>query len=176
MTCRSVDLTSPPFNVVAGDPSASAGNTTGINAAITTYSGTKARLILPAGDIYVDRAAGNSVHWSIKFPGGVSDLALVGHGMFSTRIVIQGDGGGSDWVGILVDGSSRIELADFGIQMGVVPHPDPGDQNHLIGIYCSAGVTSDIIGHHLFFGQAVVMVSVYWGMPHRSQMFALRTS
>jgi hypothetical protein len=154
MTCCNVDLTSPPFNVAPDDPSAAAVNTTGINTAITTYAGTGARLILPAGDIYVDRAD-TTRHWSIKFAAGVSDLALVGHGMFSTRIIIQGDGGGSDWVGILLDGSSRIELADFGIQMGVVPHPDPGDQNHLIGIYCSAGVTSDIIGHHLYFGQAV---------------------
>jgi hypothetical protein len=153
MTCCSVDLTSPPFNLVAGDPSAGAGNTAGINNAIHAYSGTKARLILPAGDIYVDQA-NITDNWSIRFDG-VSDLALTGHGMFSTRIIVQGGGDGGDWVGIMVDGSSRIELAYFGIQMGVVVHPDPGDQNHLIGIYCSAGTTNDIIGHHLFFGQAV---------------------
>ena len=153
MTCCSVDLTSQPFNVVAGDPSAGAANTAGINNAIAAYSGTRARLILPSGDIHVDQANGTD-NWSIRFYG-VSDLALVGHGMFSTRIIIQGEGDGGDWVGIMVDGSYRIELAYFGIQIGVVVHPDPGDQNHLISIYCSTGTTSDIIGHHLFFGQAV---------------------
>jgi hypothetical protein len=153
MACCSVDLTAPPFNVVAGDPSAGAGNTAGINYAISACSGTKARLVLPAGDIYVDQA-NTTDNWSIIFRE-VSDLALVGHGMFSSRIIIQGEGDGGDWHGIMVDGSSRIELAYFGIQMGVVVHPDPGDQNHLISIYCTTGMTSDIVGHHLFFGQAV---------------------
>jgi hypothetical protein len=152
MTCCNVDLTSPPFNVIADDPSAGAGNTAGINAAITAYSGTRARLILPAGDIFVDRA-NTTDNWSIKFYAGVSDLALVGHGMFSTRIIAQGEGGGHDWHALMVDGASRVELAGFGIQMGVVANPDP--QSHLISIYCSAGVTSDIIGHHVFFGQTV---------------------
>src|SRR5215467_746392 len=153
MTCCSVDLTSPPFNVVPGDPSKGAANTAGINNAINACSGTKARLILPAGDIYVDQA-NTTDNWSIRFYE-VSDLALVGHGMFSTRIIVQGEGDGGDWHGIMVDGSSRIELAYFGIQMGVVVHPDPGDQNHLISVFCTTGVTRDIVGHHLFFGQAV---------------------
>jgi hypothetical protein len=149
-----VDLTAPPFGVVAGDPSAGPGNTAAINSAITTYSGKRARLVLPAGDVYVDQANTNS-NWSIKFPVGVSDLALVGHGMFSTRIVVQGIGDGGTWHGIMVDGASRIELANFGIQMGTVANPDPGDQNHLISLLSLSGLTSDIVGHHLFFGQAI---------------------
>ena len=55
----------------------------------------------------------------------------------------------------MIDGASRIELADFGIQKGTVGHLDPGNQNHLISVYCSAGTTSNIVGHRLFFGQAV---------------------
>jgi hypothetical protein len=154
MTCCDIDLTAPPFGVVAGDQSAGAANTAAINAAITAYSGTRARLLLPAGDIYVDQANGHD-NWSVKFAAGVSDLALAGHGMFASRIVIQGAGDGGEWHGIMVDGASRIEFSDFGIQMGVVGHLDAGDQNHLVSIYCSAGQTSDIVGHRLFFGQAV---------------------
>lgn len=55
----------------------------------------------------------------------------------------------------MVDGASRIELADFGIQMGTVINPDRGGQNHLISILGLTGATSDIVGHHLFFGQAI---------------------
>ena len=154
MTCCDIDLTAPPFGVVASDPSAGAANTAAINAAITTFSGTRARLVLPAGDIFVDQANGHD-NWSVRFAAGVSDLALAGHGMFATRIVIQGTGDGGEWHGIMIDGASRIELTDFGIQMGAVAHPDPGDQNHLVSVYCSAGRTSDIVGHRLFFGQAV---------------------
>ena len=88
MTCCGIDLTAPPFGVAAGDPSAGAANTTAINVAITTYSGTRARLLLPAGDIYVDQANGHD-NWSVKFASGVSDLTLAGHGMFATRIVVQ---------------------------------------------------------------------------------------
>ena len=154
VTCCDVDLTEPPFGVVAGNPAAGSANTTAINSAITTYSGTRARLILPGGDVYVDQANTNE-NWSIKFSARVSDLALVGHGMFSTRIIVQGAGDGGEWHGIMVDGASRIELADFGIQMGTVAHPDPGDQNHLISVLCLNGPTSEIAGHHLFFGQAI---------------------
>lgn len=149
-----VDLTAPPFGVLIGNPEAGLDNTEAINAAITAFSGQRARLVLPAGDVYVDQAATHK-NWSIKFGAGVSDLALVGHGLFSTRIIVDGVGDGGDWHGIMVDGASRIELADFGIQMGEVAKPDPGDQNHLISILCLSGPTSDIIGHHLFFGQAV---------------------
>jgi hypothetical protein len=154
MTCGGIDLAAPPFCVATGDPSAGPPNTAAINSAITEFSGTRARLVLPAGDIYLDQANGHD-NWSIKFPAGTSDLALVGRGMFATRLIIQGVGDNGEWHGVLVDGAARIELAEFGIQIGVIDHPDPGDQNHLISIYCSAGVTRDIVGHHLFFGQAI---------------------
>lgn len=128
MSCN-VDLAAAHYGVVSGDPTAGAANTAAINAAITDHPGTTVRLVLPA-DVVVDQANEHD-NWSIKFGLGASDLALVGHGMFSTRIVVQGVGDGGTWHGIMVDGASRIELADFGIQMGVVDNPDSGSQNHL---------------------------------------------
>jgi hypothetical protein len=83
MTCCNVDLAAPPYSVVPGDPSAGPANTAAINSAISAYSGTRSRLVLPAGSIYVDQA-NTTDNWSIKFATGVSDLALAGHGMFST--------------------------------------------------------------------------------------------
>lgn len=149
-----VDLASAPFGVEVDNSAAGPANTAAINSAITAFSGKRARLVLPAGDVYVDQAATNQ-NWSIKFGPGVSDLALVGHGMFSTRVVVEGNGDGGTWHGIMVDGASRIELADFGIQLGTIAQPDPGDQNHLISILALSGPTHDIVGHHLFFGQAI---------------------
>jgi hypothetical protein len=109
---------------------------------------------LPAGDIYLDRATGNA-RWSIHFGPGVSDLALVGRGMFASRLIMQGHGLGRDWHGVFVDGASRIELADFGVQHGKIDDAD--EQTHLITIKDpSKGTpTHDIAGHHLFFGQAI---------------------
>jgi hypothetical protein len=80
LTCCDIDLTAPPFGVVAGDPSAGAANTAAINAAITTYSGTRARLLLPAGDIYVDQANGHD-NWSVKFAAGVRRPTVSGQGI-----------------------------------------------------------------------------------------------
>ena len=149
-----VDLSAPPYGVVPDDISAGPANTGAINKAIIDFSGKKARLVLPAGEIYVDQAEGHK-NWSIKFPPGVSDLALVGHGMYSTRIIIQGEGDFGDWHGIMVDGASRIELANFGIQMGIVDKPDKGSENHLISVLRLHGTTDDVVGHNIFFGQAV---------------------
>lgn len=67
MTCCDVDLAAPRFGVVPGKPSAGPANTAAISSAITTYSGTRARLLLPAGSIYVDQA-NTSDNWSAKFP------------------------------------------------------------------------------------------------------------
>lgn len=149
-----VDLSAAPFGVQVGDPHARPVNTAAINAAITAFTGKRARLVLPAGDVYVDQA-NTKDKWSIKFGVGVSDLALVGHGMFSTRVIVEGPGDGGTWHGIMVDGASRIEQANFGIQNGKVDRPDPGDQNHLISLLSLSGQTRDIVGHHLFFGQAI---------------------
>jgi hypothetical protein len=152
MTCL-VDLTLAPYGVVADNPAAAAANTSFINQAIVDLSGTFARLALPAGEIYLDRANGTH-NWSILFGTGISDLALVGRGMFTSTLVIQGRGG-HDWHGIFVNGAQRIELADFAIRHGRVVKPD--EETHLITILNPrrGGPTQDIVGHHLFFGQAI---------------------
>lgn len=113
MTCCGIGLAASPFCVATGDPLAGAPNTAAINSAIAEFSGTRARLVLPAGDIYLGQANGHD-NWSVKFPSGTSDLALVGHGMFATRLIIQGVGDNGEWHGVLLDGATRIELADFG--------------------------------------------------------------
>jgi hypothetical protein len=153
MTCP-VDLTAFPYLVVPNDPNAATTNTAAINQAIGDWSGTRARLTLPEGDIYLDRAS-VTARWSIHFGPGVSDLALVGRGMFASRIIVQGYGRGRDWHGIFVDGANRIELADFGIEHGKIDNAD--QQTHLITIKDpSRGTpTHDIAGHHLVFGQAI---------------------
>lgn len=81
MSCCNVDLAAPPYSVVPCGPSAGPANTAAINSAIIAYSGRRARLVLPAGSIYVDQA-NTTGNWSIKFAAGVSDLALAGYGMF----------------------------------------------------------------------------------------------
>ena len=162
-----VDLSLPPYNVIANDPTASVAlaNTAGINAAIAaqqptqnkpTKLKTKARLVLPHGDIYIDQAAG-SANWSILFKAGDSDVTLAGQGMFATTLIQQGNGDLGQWDAIRIDGASRIELCDFGIMQGVIANPDPGQENHLITVFnnVAGGITQDIYGHHLFFGKCL---------------------
>ena len=162
-----IDLSLPPYNVVANNATASVAqaNTAGINAAIAaqlptlakpTKLKTKARLVLPLGDIYIDQAAG-SVNWSILFGAADSDITLAGQGMFATTLIQQGNGDLGEWDAIRIDGASRIELCDFGIMQGTITNPDPGQQNHLIVVYnnTAGGTTEDIYGHHIYFGKCL---------------------
>jgi hypothetical protein len=150
-----VDLRLAPFSVIAGDPTKGPSNTAGINAAISAHSGTRARLVLPGGAIFVDQANGTD-NWSIRFGPGVSDLTLAGQGQFATRIVQQGVGDGGDWHALMVDGAFRIELADFGLSTGTIANPDHGDEVHLISVVSVSGrPTKDIHGHRLFFGRCI---------------------
>jgi hypothetical protein len=158
MSCV-LDLTQPPYNVVANNPGAAVANTNMINQAILDWSGTHARLVLPHGEVHLGRATAMPgpppLRWSIYFGSGISDLALIGSGMFSTRLIVQGPGLGRDWHGILVNGAQSIELADFGIAHGTIPKPD--EQTHLITVKdpSRGSPTHDIVGHHLSFGRAI---------------------
>ncbi|MDA0166728.1 hypothetical protein OM076_41080 [Solirubrobacter ginsenosidimutans] len=150
-----VDLRLAPYNVVANNPAKGSDNTAGINAAISACSGTRARLVLPQGAIYVDQADGTK-NWSIKFGPGVSDLTLAGQGRFATRIIQQGVGDSGDWHALMLDGAARIELTDFGVSTGTITNPDPGDEVHLISVVSVSGTpTTDIFGHRLYFGQCI---------------------
>jgi hypothetical protein len=157
MTCL-VDL-ALQYGVVAESPANGVTNSDAINAAIQDHSGSRDRLVLPNGRVYLGRATPAvgqpPTRWSIHFPASATDLALVGRGMFSTELIVQGPGLGRDWHGIFVNGGKRIELADFGISHGKVSRPD--EQTHLITVKDprEAPGTRDIVGHHLSFGRAI---------------------
>lgn len=152
----SVDLTLPPYNVVANVTASAAANTAAINQAITDYSGLKARLILPSGVTYVDQAGGGTSNWCIKFGSGVTDVELVGCGMFSTRVSQFGAGDGGASVTILFDQCQRCAVHDLGVDQTQITTPDPIQDNHLIGVFnMGAGTTKDIYGWNLYFGKAI---------------------
>ncbi len=152
----SVDLTLPPYNVVANSTAAAAANTAAINQAITDYSGLKARLILPSGVTYVDQAGGGTLNWCIKFGSGVTDVELVGCGMFATRVSQFGAGDGGASVTILFDQCQRCAVHDLGVDQTQITTPDPIQDNHLIAVYnTGAGTTKDISGWNLYFGKSL---------------------
>lgn len=100
------------YDVVADDASYNSSNVAAINQAILDYSGTRSTLLLPTGEIYIDKAGSN---WSILFGEGNSDLVLAGAGQFATCLVQHGTGTGADWAGLRVEQATRIGLRDFGI-------------------------------------------------------------
>ena len=152
-----VDLGVSPWFVTPGDASDAvrAANTAAINAAIALYSGTKACLALPMGDIYIDQANGTD-NWCITFANR-TDITLRGWGMFATRLIQQGPGDGGTTYAVLVDNAQRIELCHFGIQQGTIDNPDPGQQNHLVAYLATnaAPLCADNIIHDVYFGKAI---------------------
>lgn len=155
-----VDLSQPPYNVVADDSTTAvaAANTAAINTAIVDYGATGARLVLPAGDIYLEQAAGG-VAWSILFGSGVANVDLSGQGINGTRLIQNGAGDGGDWHAILFDRCSNCGIHDFHIQQGIIKAPDQIQLNHLVNITNSSldgtGTTRDIYGYNLSFGKAL---------------------
>jgi hypothetical protein len=144
------------YGVIADDSTAGAANVAAINTAITDLTGTGTTLLLPPGDIYVDKAGTN---WSIYFGAGTSDLVLAGAGQFSTTIVQHGTGTGNDWVGIRIDQSARILLRDFGIRQGTIKIPSAGQHDHLIYVTNVGAASTDecdqIYGRNLYFGKCL---------------------
>jgi hypothetical protein len=117
-----VDLTAAPFGVHAGDPLAGPANTAAINAAITAFTGKRARLVLPAGDVYV---VGGSRH--VLDASSSKDPAMV----------VRGTG---SWSMGPLESNWPTSVS----KMGKVAKPDPGDQNHLISLLSLSGPTRDI--------------------------------
>jgi hypothetical protein len=155
-----VDLTAAPYLVVANDGSKAAQNTAAINSAIVDYSGTRARLVLPQGDIYLEQAnpgaPATKRAWSLRFGPGVSCLSLAGQGQHATRLVQAGVGTSGQWDGIVVDGASKIKLSEFSIEQGTITNRDIGDHHALMGIYAGFGVnTSDITVESVYFGPCI---------------------
>lgn len=150
-----VDLREPPYNVVANDSSKATPtqNVTGINAAITAYSGTGAILQLPVGEIYVERA---DSYWSVRFYQ-VSNVTLRGMGMFATTLIQQGVGvANSEWDAIVIDHSDRITVCDLGVKQGTITNPDfPGDHHALINTFASTGHTTNVVCERIWFGPCI---------------------
>jgi hypothetical protein len=144
-----VDLARTPYSVVTGSTGAAAANMAGIRQAIADFCGTRARLVLPPGVIYVGQDGINK--WSINFPSTCTDVQLFGYGMFSTMLAQFGAGTGGEWDLIVVNGT-RIELAEFGMYQDTITTPDPGQQNHLLANYDGA---TDVYGHNLSFGKSI---------------------
>lgn len=141
------------LGVVADDPTKASQNRQAINTAIATYDGTRARLVLPGGVIYVDQDGSNN--HSIIFDG-VTDLELCGQGALTTIIEQTGAGDFGDWHGLVIqNGAARIGLRDFGIRQGTITNPDVGEQHHLINYRAVTADVVDCYGHNLFFGKCL---------------------
>lgn len=155
-----VDLSLPPWNVVAGSSATAVAqaNTAAINLAITTYGASGASLVLPSGDIYIEQAAGG-VAWSILFGSGITGIDLSGQGPNETRLIQNGVGDGGDWHAILFDRCTNCGIHDLHLEQGVIQVPDQIQLNHLLNITNSSldgtGTTRDIYGYNLSFGKAL---------------------
>lgn len=152
-----VDLSLSPYSVVAESTAAGAANAVAINAAIVTYSGTGAWLIVPSGNVYVDWITSAGADYSIKFGTGISDLTLCGAGMYGTTLIQHGTGTPGEWDAIVIDGASRIEICNLQVKQGTIKIPDNGEQNHLIAVYnnTAGGVTKDIRLRGIKFGKCI---------------------
>lgn len=146
-----VDLRASPFNVIANDPSKGTQNTAGINAAIATYTGTKATLALPQGDIRIGRNGTNSA--AVKFGTGITDLTFCGQGMHGSMLTVDDTSFGGDWHGLVLDGCERVQAFNFGIRQ-ISDLGADGQQHHLIraAVTGVGGVTRDILLHNIYFG------------------------
>src|SRR5438132_8291650 len=117
----------------ANDPTKGTQNSNSIAAAIAAFTGTGAELLLPHGEIYLERL-GASPSYCIKFGSGISDLTLRGQGMYATTLVQQGVGNGGDWHLLVMEGCQRIEVCDLGMIQGVIQLPERTQQQHLVSI------------------------------------------
>jgi hypothetical protein len=157
-----VELFEPPYLVVPDDPGQAMHNAASINAAIAKYDGRGAVLLLPAGDIYCDRAGG---FWSIRFPPGASRLSLRGTGMHATRLIQHGAGlSDAPWDLLVLDSCHDIEISDLGLRQGTIEHTGgngvggvdgDGDHNSLIEIVALAQSCRNLVLDKLWFGPCI---------------------
>ncbi len=104
-------------------------NATKLNAAIVSYSGTGAVLLLPLGSIYVDKAGTN---WSVRIGPTVTNVHIKGCG-FGSRLIQNGVGNGSDWSLLRVEGSN-CTVSDLTLEQGTITCPSDGQHDHLLHI------------------------------------------
>jgi hypothetical protein len=149
-----VDLTRPPFLVVPDDPGKAMQNAAGISAAIAAHDGKGAVLVLPPGEIYVDRPGG---FWSIRFPAGASRVTLRGAGMFATTLVQHGAGArDAEWSLLVVDSCTDVQISSLGLRQGAIEHPSAEDDHHsLLDVVAIAQNCRNLVLDQLFFGPCI---------------------
>ncbi len=142
------------YGVVAGEPGRASANREAIQRAIDEHAGTGAHLVLPAGEIYLDRGPR---YTSLRFASPrTTDLVLRGDPAQVSTLVLQGDATGGLWLGIeIADGARRIALRDFRIRHGTVGNPSPTQQDHLIQINAQRAVTGDVELENIHFGPCI---------------------
>lgn len=142
------------YGVVAGDPARAAANRQAIQRAIDEHAGSGAHLVLPPGEIYLDRGPR---YTSLRFAGErTTDLVLRGDPERPSTLVLQGDATGGLWLGIeIIDGARRITLRDFRIYQGQIDNPSPTQQDHLIQINAQRAVTGDVELDNVHFGPCI---------------------
>lgn len=142
------------YGVVAGDPARAAANRQAIQRAIDEHAGSGAQLVLPPGEIYLDRGPR---YTSLRFAGErTTDLVLRGDPDRPSSLVLAGDATGGLWLGIeIVDGARRITLRDFRIYQGEIANPSPTQQDHLIQINAQRAITGDVEIDNVHFGPCI---------------------
>lgn len=157
-----IDLGAAPYNVTPGnpDPVVALANTRGINQAISEHPA-GARLVLPAGDIFVRRdpdIVGIYRFAAIRIVGTDKErLELTGRGAGVTRILMTGtQDGGLTRILEVADGPKQITLCDFSIEHGPDAFNfDPNLQNHQIELNALEADVTDVAIRNVFFGSCV---------------------
>jgi hypothetical protein len=142
------------YGVVAGDPTRATANRLAIQRAIDGHAGGHVDLVLPPGEIFLDRGPR---YTSLRFSGTrTTDLVLRGDPDSPSSLVLQGDATGGLWLGIeIVDGARRITLRDFRIYQGEIANPSPTQQDHLIQINAQRALTGDVEIDNVHFGPCI---------------------
>jgi hypothetical protein len=140
--------------VVADDPARASSNRVAIQRAIEEHAGSGAHLVLPPGEIYLDRGPRYA---SLRFAGSrATDLVLRGDPDRTSTIVLQGDATDGLWMGIeIADGARRIALRDFRIYQGEIANPSSTQQNHLIQVTAARAITADVELDNIHFGPCI---------------------
>jgi len=142
------------YGVVAGDPARATANRLAIQRAIDQHAGGNVHLVLPPGEIFLDRGPR---YTSLRFAGPrTTDLVLRGDPDRPSSLVLQGDATGGLWLGIeIVDGARRITLRDFRIYQGEIANPSPTQQDHLIQVNAQRAITGDVEIDNIHFGPCI---------------------
>lgn len=156
-----VDLRLAPYNIQASSVSLAVRqqNTAGIMAAIAEYTGTGAILALPRGTTYVEEdlipAAPLRRH-CIRFFTGDSDITISGQGMYASKLAMHAVSDGGDLHLLVIDGASRIEIANLGLELHTITNIEVTQQNHMLCVFNNqlGGTTDEIRIHNVFFGKA----------------------